>query len=359
MKHAKILFLCAERRSRELVPNYTGLSVSLVYPIIKAIVFKGHNKDEFFKKVNIDESILQDPEARLSEEDFERITEAAAAITSDDMFGLHQGQNIEVSDLGILGYVMLHSKTIAQGLAAFQKYNVIVCNGYNINWQIEENDVIIGLSYNHPYKQPSRHCIEDMASSLYHLMIRLSCRNISLKEVHFTHALSTEIEAYTSVLGIMPQFGKDSNAIRISKDILDYPILLADSKLLGTFEAIAEETRHRLMQGRTFSDQLYNWIMKDMPMPFPSLKQTSLAFKMSVRSIQARLKHENTTYQDILNRARRELAVGYLAKPEYKIGEVAYLLHFSEPSAFQSAFKKWTGVTPRQYRMDLLKHLQV
>ncbi|MDQ0872864.1 AraC-like DNA-binding protein [Paenibacillus sp. V4I3] len=186
-----------------------------------------------------------------------------------------------------------------------------------------------------------------MASSLYHLMIRLSCRNISLKEVHFTHALSTKIDAYTSVLGITPQFGKDSNAIRISKDILEYPILLADSKLLGTFEAIAEETRHRLMQGRIFSDQLYNWIIKDMPMPFPSLKETAMAFKMSVRSIQARLKQENTTYQDIMNRARRELAVGYLAKPEYKIGEVAYLLHFSEPSAFQSAFKKWTGVTPR------------
>ncbi|WP_373462728.1 helix-turn-helix transcriptional regulator [Paenibacillus sp. V4I3] len=101
------------------------------------------------------------------------------------------------------------------------------------------------------------------------------------------------------------------------------------------------------MQGRIFSDQLYNWIIKDMPMPFPSLKETAMAFKMSVRSIQARLKQENTTYQDIMNRARRELAVGYLAKPEYKIGEVAYLLHFSEPSAFQSAFKKWTGVTPR------------
>ncbi|MDQ0872865.1 hypothetical protein QFZ77_001524 [Paenibacillus sp. V4I3] len=137
-------------------PNYTGLSVSLVYPIIKAIVFKGHNKDDFFKRLHIDESILHDTEARLSEEDFERITELAAAITSDDMFGLHQGQNIELSDLGILGYVMLHSKTIGQGLAAFQKYNMIVCDGYNINWQIEENDVIIGLSYNRPHKQPAR-----------------------------------------------------------------------------------------------------------------------------------------------------------------------------------------------------------
>ncbi|WP_240343977.1 AraC family transcriptional regulator [Paenibacillus sp. SYP-B3998] len=336
------------------MPTYTGVSVSLVYPIVKTIVIKGHDKADFFRRANIDESFLHDTEARLSGEDLERMTELAAAITSDEMFGLHQGQNIEVSDLGILGYVMLHSKTIGQALAAYQKYNVIVCNGYNISWEVEGNDVIITMSSNHVHRQPARHCMEDMGSSLYHLMIRLSCRPISLKEVDFTHALSSELEAYRSVLGITPRFGKDANTIRMSKDVLEYPILFADPKLLGTFEVIAEEARQRFMRGRVFSDQLYNWIIKCMPMYFPSLKDTARAFKMSVRSIQAKLKQEDTTYQDLIHRVRRELAVGYLAKAEYKVAEVAYLLHFSEPSAFQSAFKKWTGVTPRQYRMDLI-----
>ncbi len=335
------------------MPNYTGVSVSLVYPIVKTILIKGHDKDDFFRRANIDESLFHDPEARLSEEDFERITELAAAITSDDTFGLHQGQNIEVSDLGILGFVMLHSKTIGQALVAYQKYNVVICNAYNISWQAEGEDVILEMSYNHPHRHPARHCMEDMLSSLYHLMMRLSCRTISLKEVQFTHLLSSEIDEYTSVLGITPQFDQNSSMIRMSKDILEYPILFADSKLLGTFEVIAEEAKLRFMQGRIFSDQLYTWIMKCMPISFPSLKDTARAFKMSVRSIQTRLQQENTTYQDIMNRVRTELAVGYLAKPEFKIGEVAYLLHFSEPSAFQSAFKKWTGVTPRQYRMDV------
>nr|WP_281423126.1 helix-turn-helix transcriptional regulator [Paenibacillus oenotherae] len=91
-----------------------------------------------------------------------------------------------------------------------------------------------------------------------------------------------------------------------------------------------------------------------MPVQFPSLKDTAKAFRMSVRNLQVKLQQENTTFQDIMNRVRRELAVGYLAKPEYNIGEVAYLLHFSEPSAFQNAFKRWTGTTPRQYRMELM-----
>lgn len=215
------------------MPNDIGVSVSLVHPIVQTMVTKGHDIEVFYRLAKIEESVLQDPEARLSEEDFERITEVAAAITLDDTFGLHQGQHIEVSHLGILGYVMLHSKTIGQALAAYQKYNVTVCNGYNMSWEVEGDDVVIAMSYHHPHRQPARHCMEDMASSLYHLMIRLSCRTISLKEVHFSHALFAEIDEYTTVLGITPQFNKDSNKIRMSKDILEYPIPKAIRNLRG------------------------------------------------------------------------------------------------------------------------------
>jgi AraC-like DNA-binding protein len=355
-----------KKEGRILPASYKGVSVSFVYPIVRTMVMKGIDKTDFLRKANIEESLLLNTEARLPEEDFERLTELAAALTEDDAFGLHQGTYMEVSDLGVLGYVMLHSKTIRHALAAYQKYNVIVCNAFNISLEEEGegDDVTLEISFQdpdpdprssfYPHQSPSRHCMEDMASSLYHLMIKLSCRPISLKEVHFTHGAPLVIDEYASVLGVTPQFGQASNRLRISKGVLEYPILFADAKLLGTFEAIADEARQRLLQGRAFTDQLYNWIMQSMPTYIPSLKDTAKAFHMSIRSIQAKLAQEHTTYQDIVNRVRKELAVGYLAKPEYKIGEVAYLLHFSEPSAFQSAFKKWTGVTPRQYRMDAL-----
>lgn len=66
---------------------------------------------------------------------------------------------------------------------------------------------------------------------------------------------------------------------------------------------------------------------------------------MSPRSLQARLK-EGTSYNRLAGELRKELAVRYLAREEHSIAEVAYLLHISEPSAFHSAFNKWTGMTP-------------
>lgn len=334
--------------------DHLGVSVAFVYPLVKTILAKGYDKGDFFRRANFDESLLYDSDARLTGEEFERLTELAADLTSDISFGLHQGQHLEVTDLGVIGYVMSHSKTLGEALAAYQKYNSIICSGFQVNWKEEGDDILISVTYASLQREPSRHCVEEMTSSLYHLMVRLSCRVISLKEVHFKYPLAAPIEAYRAVLGITPQFGKEDNTIRLSKEVLHYPILFADAMLLGKFEAIAEEAKQRLLQGRMFSDELYNWIIARMPNYFPSLKEAAQAFKMSVRSFQARLKQEDTSFQHIMNRVRRELAVGYLAKPEYSIGEVAYLLHFSEPSAFQSAFKKWTGITPRHYRMDLL-----
>ncbi|WFR64046.1 helix-turn-helix transcriptional regulator [Paenibacillus amylolyticus] len=79
---------------------------------------------------------------------------------------------------------------------------------------------------------------------------------------------------------------------------------------------------------------------------------------MSIRTLQSRLREENTTYNKISVQVRMELALRYLQKGTYSLGDIAYALHFSEQSAFQNAFKKWTGQTPGQYRADLKQHIQ-
>jgi AraC-like DNA-binding protein len=73
----------------------------------------------------------------------------------------------------------------------------------------------------------------------------------------------------------------------------------------------------------------------------------------SQRSLHRRLSEEGTTFNDLLDEVRREFSQRYLARPRLAVAEVAYLVGFNDPSAFFKAFRRWTGVTPSQYRLSL------
>jgi AraC-like DNA-binding protein len=81
-----------------------------------------------------------------------------------------------------------------------------------------------------------------------------------------------------------------------------------------------------------------------------TLSAVATKLHMSVRSLQRRLSDEGSTFDDVLEDTRRDLALRYLSDSKIAIAEVAYLLGYSEPSAFHRAFKRWTGKTPAQAR---------
>ncbi|CAG7654779.1 AraC family transcriptional regulator [Paenibacillus allorhizosphaerae] len=333
-----------------------GVAVSMVYPIMKTLVRKGYDTEQFCRYVSFDAGLLQDVEARIPAEELERVMIAAAAYAEDEHFGLYQGQVMEFVDMGILGYVMMHSPTIADALAAYQRYNVILYSGFKLEWEVQGDDVLLRLSLQHSGPM-SRHCAEDMASSVYHLISRLSDRRIPLRGVQFAHAAPADTSPYLPVLGITPRFGGEHNVLRMSKEVMDYPVLYSDSKLLGLFEGIAQETKAELTQSGLLSEQVVLWMKRCIPSFFPTLQQTAESFRTSTRTLQNKLKLENTSFNDLSTRVRKELAISYLKRQEHSVGEIAYVLHFSEPSAFQSAFKRWTGVTPGQYRANVRKEL--
>lgn len=329
-----------------------AISISMIFPIMKTIIHKGFDFERFCIYASFDNRMLQDVEARIAGEELERLMIAAATYTQDEYFGLHQGQMMDFVDMGILGYVMLHSRTVADALAAYQRYNVILCSGFNLEWDVRGDDVVIRMVIQNSGAL-ARHCVEDMASSLYHLIGKLSNRRVPLHEIQFMHEAPEETDPYMSVFGKIPLFRGGDHFLRMSKEVLNYPVLYSDSRLLGVFENIAKETKDELTQSNSFQDRVYQWMKMCIPTYFPTLQQTAESFQTSARTLQNKLKEENTSYHDLSTRVRKELAMSYLRKWELSVGEIAYALHFSEPSAFQSAFKRWTGVTPGQYRANM------
>jgi AraC-like DNA-binding protein len=76
------------------------------------------------------------------------------------------------------------------------------------------------------------------------------------------------------------------------------------------------------------------------------------ALAMSTRSLQRKLEAEGSSYQALVDESKRDAAERYLSDSALPIGEVAYLLGYSEPAAFHRAFKRWTRMTPHTFRQS-------
>ena len=96
-----------------------------------------------------------------------------------------------------------------------------------------------------------------------------------------------------------------------------------------------------------------NEIVDELPSGLPSDELIAKAVSMSTRSLRRRLSAEGTTYSQLLDAVRRELAERYIADTSRSLGEISYLLGFSELSSFSRAFKRWTGHTPSAVRAEI------
>ena len=81
-----------------------------------------------------------------------------------------------------------------------------------------------------------------------------------------------------------------------------------------------------------------------------SKENVAARLNMSERTLQNQLTERDTSYRDLLNETRRELAEQYMCQGLHSVSEVAFLLGFSEISSFSRVFRSWTGVSPSEFR---------
>jgi AraC-like DNA-binding protein len=161
--------------------------------------------------------------------------------------------------------------------------------------------------------------------------------------------------AHLRLFGIAPRYDRAVNALELTGDAAARPVLTADpllsrvvvrhaEALLAERPAAAETTAGtvRRILTRLLGDDEAGC----------SLTAVSANLHMSERSLQRRLADEGVSFDALLDELRRELALRYLADEKVAIAEIAYLLGYSEPSAFHRAFKRWTGTTPAEARQQ-------
>lgn len=325
------------------------VSASVLVQMLRYLASLGVDTGEFLASGGLDPGVAGRPDERIPMETYLFLEEEAARVTGDDHFGLHMGQFVEPGSWSILGYLMMNCANVGESFAKAGKYSRIIGNLIQGRGGLHRGALKLILSVPSYAPRMSRHCYETVLSGSVRMMRALSGKEIHPLEVAFGYPAPAPVAEYERIFRCPVHFSRRETSMLLDPKILGVPVLHPDSVMLAHFEAYARSFMEGLEGDDSTVRAVTRILLSSMDAPNLSIWTVAKELHLGVRTLQGRLAEEGVSFSALLRETRAALAKKYL-KENYTVEDITYLLGFSDPSVFRKAFKKWSGVTPKEYR---------
>jgi AraC-like DNA-binding protein len=302
-----------------------------------------------FRAAGIDPQIMRDPHARLARPTSDALMRALATRIPDPAFGLQAAHCWHPSNLGVLGYAWLSSSTLRTALGRVARYWHIVVS----DLPVALNESADGIEFVHtppPLDDDLDRMRGDMAMAILFEMCRANFgRAFKAQRVTFRHAAPENARPYEAFFGCPVAFNAGANRLTIGRAEADHLLPTANRQLAAVHDRILAEELARLDK-RNVMARVRASLLERMASGEFSEEDSARDLHMSRRSLQRRLAQADATYQSLVDDTRRDLALRYIRDPAKSGTDITFLLGYSQQSAFTRAFRRWTGMSPSEYR---------
>lgn len=279
------------------------------------------------------------------------LLERVAQVSNDPHVGLRIGKLTQIQDVGVLGYLAASCETLGQAMQRLQRFEGLLQQLAASSVAVDGD--CIRLAWTNENGHSTDLSNEVLISGLLTVLgILIAPHRIKPVCVEFPRKSDSGLATYEAMLGCPVQFARPQLAVRLRADNLMLPINSRDTHLMQLLEQQAATALKGLEHSDEFLIQLQKAMSRGLLERNASMPWVAVQLNMSVRSVYRALNERGKTFKGQLDELRQTLAQQYLADETLSVSEIALLLGYSEQSAFNRAFRQWTGSTPLKHRRE-------
>lgn len=326
------------------------ISMPMIRTILALLTHAGVDVDAFLRDLSMDRSKVEHSNDRITIAVYDRVQEKAMEVLQDPALGLHMGERTSPSALGLLGHLLISAPTILDSFRLFFKYHRLVSDAEPSELSIEGDYAT--LTYDFPRSTPvcNRIRAEFGLVQVGNLGRSMLGTELTPIEVRFEHPATDYLAEYERVFAAPVVFEQPRTQIVFPVEILRRSLVHADATMHALLMEEADRQLKKLSNKKTIADEVEQFLLHGLEQDKPTINKVADHFGINERTLRRKLESQETSFSELLSKVQCKYAKSLLLDTSVPVESIAERLRFSEPSAFYRAFKRWTGLTPAEYR---------
>jgi AraC-like DNA-binding protein len=282
-----------------------------------------------------------------------RILTACEHLSADPNIGLRLAEQSDFHDMGVYGHLLINAQTLGQLFELAAKYFSVLIRTSKIHFETDNGQSRFTYQILSPTTEPVRHDV-DWSFGAYLVFARIVLGpSWWPQKCGVTYTRPTDVSDHISCFGPNVEFEAPTNYFEVDNDRLRTQINDADPQLLELIRDHANYLMSQVQQYPDFLNQVRLLAMQNVNEGGFTAQKLAADIGLSISTFNRRLAKHGTNFRQIRDETIRTLACQALQHEDLRISTIALRLGYSETAAFNHAFKRLEGMSPRAYRRSI------
>jgi AraC-like DNA-binding protein len=308
----------------------------------------GADPAEVCAAAGIDVELFDDPGNLISYRAASHLFRVCAERTGCQHFGLLVGQKSGLNALGLLGLLMKYSPDVESALRSLVRYMHLHIRGAVTTLEVSGRTAMLDYEIYQADAEATDQIGDGAVATMYNVMRELCGPKWNPLEVRLAHRQPDEVAPFRRFFQAPLRFDAAENALVFFADSLLRPLPVADRELRRLLATQIEALE--ALHGENFPEQVRGMLRTALLTGHARADQVAAFFSVHSRTLSRRLHAFGTSFQELVDESRFEIAGQMLRDSTKEVGQIAELLDYASASAFTRAFRRWSGTTPAAWR---------